>query len=336
MAQFSLSIKDQMLKKKMEKRERIVRQAVREQGGAEHVFKGFKNKPTEDGIVAMVMASCFGIEDPLSAGGKDGFGLEYIIDEWNTALRNHKKDGLWHLQDEEDNDCGLQSSQSEIWGNLAFYFKVKAPFMDSIGELDMDSFSSDESGAFYVDNINGGLAIGVSVFSMANISEQPEIQFDPKWNNQRGKDPNKFFAYLVEITTPDELLKDKRDLHAVRQHQRHLATGKVVPVRPHSRHNPIHLRDDVLNTSEVDFLVYRAFDAEGVIRYIGEGKENRPGHVNSGISHNFSINEHFFKRGPMRVEVVKRYLSKAEALAIELFLIKSFPAGQLWNIKDND
>lgn len=322
-----------MLRAKMLKRERYARRNIREAGGVERVFGNFKNKPTEDQFLAMVQASCFGVEDPLSVAG-DNFGLEYLLDEWNLVVRRHKEDGLWHLQDEEGKDCGLQSTQTEVWANLGFFFQIKEQFMDSISELDMDSFSVDESHSFYIDNSTGGLAIGISVIPLRPKSEEPFFIFDHTWDASKLKDPNQFFTYIVHITTPDELLKDKRGLHGVREHQRHLASGKVVPVRPHSRHTPIRVRDDVLNTSEVDYVVYRAYNANGVIRYIGEGKETRPEHVNSGISHNFKINEHYFKTGPMHVEIVKRHLSKGEALAVELFLIRSFPAGQLWNIKD--
>jgi hypothetical protein len=72
-----------------------------------------------------------------------------------------------------------------------------------------------------------------------------------------------------------------------------------------------------------------------MVRYYGEGKEERPNHVNSGTSHNFKINQHFFLHGEMKVEIIKRGLSKQESLAIEKFLIQSHKGSELWNIKDN-
>lgn len=328
-----LSIKEQMLLAKMEKRLRQTRAAIRRSDGPDVLFRNFRNRPTEDQLVAMVKASCYGVGDPLGAAG-DLFGLEYILDEWNQVIRRHRQNGIWNFLDQENRPLGLHSTQSEEWGNLNFQFIVKEAFQGQIGEFDLDQFTVAEQGDFYLDREGGGLAIGIWVSPLTPLSEEPGIVFDPRWRQSKLKDQGKFFTYTVEFTTPDALMKDRRDSHGVRPHERHLATGKVVPVRPHTRHNPVRVREDVLNTSEVDFVVYRAFDVNGVVRYIGEGKEDRPGHVNSGISHNYKINEHYFKAGPMRVEIVKRHLSKAEALAVELFLIRSFPSGQLWNIKD--
>ena len=71
-----------------------------------------------------------------------------------------------------------------------------------------------------------------------------------------------------------------------------------------------------------------------MLRYIGEGTTVRPAHINSGCSHNYKLNEHHFKRGPMRVELVAQHLSKDEALAIERLLIRGHRTSDLWNIKD--
>ena len=106
-------------------------------------------------------------------------------------------------------------------------------------------------------------------------------------------------------------------------------------VRAHERRNPRALRDRTENLDEVAHVVYRAYDADGVLRYIGEGRTTRPEHVNSGTSHNFRLNEHFFRRGPMRVEVVARGLSKDEGLSIERLLIRGhLGPTELWNTRD--
>ena len=70
------------------------------------------------------------------------------------------------------------------------------------------------------------------------------------------------------------------------------------------------------------------------MRYFGEGLIGRPAHVNSGVSHNYKLNEHFFRVGPMRVEVFARGLSKDEALAVERLCIRGHNGSALWNIKD--
>ena len=50
---------------------------------------------------------------------------------------------------------------------------------------------------------------------------------------------------------------------------------------------------------------------------MGDGKRERPKHVNSGASHNWKINEHYFTNGEMTVEILHDDLTKSEALAIE-------------------
>ena len=55
---------------------------------------------------------------------------------------------------------------------------------------------------------------------------------------------------------------------------------------------------------------------------MGDGKRERPKHVNSGASHNWKINEHYFTKGEMTVEILHDDLTKSEALAIEQMLIK--------------
>ena len=57
-------------------------------------------------------------------------------------------------------------------------------------------------------------------------------------------------------------------------------------------------------------------------------------HVNSGISHNIKINEHYFLKGKMEVEIIMDNLSKSESLAIEKILLNQHKGEGLWNIKD--
>lgn len=88
------------------------------------------------------------------------------------------------------------------------------------------------------------------------------------------------------------------------------------------------------NRALTDHIVYEVQDADGTIRYFGEGKSDRWKHVNSGVSHNRKINEHFFIRGEMTVKVVHEGLTKSEALSIERLLIRSARGQNLWNVKD--
>ena len=66
----------------------------------------------------------------------------------------------------------------------------------------------------------------------------------------------------------------------------------------------------------------------------GEGKENRDKHVNSGASHNVKINEHFFTKGPKRIERIDDGLTKGEARAFERAILNQLRGHDLWNKKD--
>ena len=67
---------------------------------------------------------------------------------------------------------------------------------------------------------------------------------------------------------------------------------------------------------------------------MGDGKRERPKHVNSGASHNWKINEHHFTKGEMTMQVLHDDLTKSEALAIEQMLIKKSSGTGLWNVRD--
>jgi len=56
--------------------------------------------------------------------------------------------------------------------------------------------------------------------------------------------------------------------------------------------------------------------------------------VNSGASHNVKINEHFFTKGPMEVEIIYEGLTKPEALSVERLLLAKYAGKGLWNSKD--
>jgi predicted GIY-YIG superfamily endonuclease len=90
----------------------------------------------------------------------------------------------------------------------------------------------------------------------------------------------------------------------------------------------------VSRDSIAEHIVYVVKDGDGRLRYIGEGKEARWKHVNSGASHNVKINEHFFTKGPMTVEVIQEGLTKPEALSIERLLLARHAGQGLWNSKD--
>ena len=141
-----------------------------------------------------------------------------------------------------------------------------------------------------------------------------------------------FFDYI--FGTVDKLLPaiPNRKRSEVTPHTRHLKSGKIANVKGHKRNTPLRLV--VSRDSIAEHIVYVVKDSDGRLRYIGEGKETRWKHVNSGASHNVKINEHFFTKGPMTVEVIQEGLTKPEALSIERLLLARHAGQGLWNSKD--
>ena len=159
----------------------------------------------------------------------------------------------------------------------------------------------------------------------------------PTWepNHLFTTEPLEYIApFVFYFGTLEELIEvlPQREKLDVSGHFRHLKSGKTVPVRSHKKRKPIKakaVKDDIINK-----IVYCVYDKENDLRYIGEGEPDRYLHVNSGVSHNKKINEHFFIHGEMRVEILKEGLSKVEALAFEKMLLNQSREKGLWNKKD--
>lgn len=339
-----MSLKVQLLQKKISKTEKLAINIISRNGGIDKQFSIFQNKPSKEQLVNMVIASKYGPGEPLGQGGYD-FALEYIIHEFNEQLRGRNNRPVT-LNNENGSGMGFISSQSEGWANLLFTFYLDEQFIEYISELDSNDFYELEKyPSVYVDKESQSLALQISCIPSIPVSDIYKeecfrelgigIQWYPLFCPDRLKNNDHFFWYQVKISTLETICSEiERDKHSVASHERHLSSGKIIIVASHVRRNPIITKNSRTNTDEVDYVVYRARDFEGVIRYYGEGKENRPEHVNSGVSHNFKINEHYFTKGPMKVEILKRGLSKQESLAIEKFLIRSHSSSLLWNIKD--
>jgi hypothetical protein len=338
-----MSLHKQLLQRKIAKTEKLAKGIILHNGGVEKIFSIFKNKPSEEQLVTMVVASKYGPGEPLGQGG-DEFALEYIIHEFNEELKERNRKPV--TLNEKGSGMGFISSQSEKWANLLFTFYLDEEFIEYIAELNPDDFYELENfPSVYVDKESESLALQISCVPSIPVEDIYKeecfrelgigTQWQPSFYPEKLKNNDRFFWYQVKISTLETICSEiDREKHSVVSHERHLNSGKIVIVGSHVRRNPIITKNSRINTEEVDYIVYRARDFEGVIRYYGEGKENRPKHVNSGVSHNYKINEHYFTKGAMQVEILKRGLSKQECLAIEKFLIKSHTGSSLWNIKD--
>ncbi len=352
----AISVKQRMLEKKRKKLERKVLENLGEYGGTEQIFKNFVNQPTPEQYANMFCLSALGGDQNVLLAGGEKFFLEYIFDEFNRAVRARKAGDFVAASDVENRKPGYMmfGSQFEPWGNILTFLdldKILFPVAEEIRLEDFTELSSD-FGNIYVDQKTKSFGFIFSPFAV----EKNETAIPPEYlkSIETGElgtphwllnPPPKRAGFdggicrftskqIVVFGTIDKLISSlpKRGKHGVQSHERKLASGTTTTVRSHSRTNPIRLTKP--DTSAVDHVVYRAFDADGVVRYIGEGKSDRPAHINSGISHNYKINQHHFTRGKMRVEILRDGLSKFEAMAIERFMLTVPNYKDLWNIKD--
>jgi hypothetical protein len=352
-----MSVKEQVLRRKIEKKRKAALRFLNTQGGIDNYFHYVENRPTTEQFLDMATVAFYGpvlqdsnIYDPIGAGGKEFF-VEYFLDALVRVKNNYNK-GLRinsiSLTEEGVSEALLLTTQSEYWLNMGVMFVFDLNIIEHVDKLNPSDFDCVDN-YYFVERDTQAVALRVLVtrsqvgvhklFSWFGEEKGWDIaqNLKPEWLTSPFKREGFATEYIVLFTTPDRVDKFEeyeRQKHNVKSHERHLKSGKVVDIRAHIRTNPLKTLKSALNTEEVDYIVYRVNDADGILRYYGEGKESRPMHVNSGVSHNFKINEHFFLQGKMEVEVIKQHLSKQEALFIEKMFIRNHTASKLWNIKD--
>ena len=338
------SLSEQMLVRKREKVGAQVRTHVVEWCGMDP-FDAFKNKPTQDQIVAMFMAGRFGPGEPLTAGG-DLFAFEYVLDELAIAIETfHRKrfSEEGRVIDPEAHAMRVVSAQSEDWGNMMFVSDIDESLVDYWTRLDTSDFEFVYQGDvldYAVEKESRAFGIRIAASPLVPLDEAyavygEPLNFTPQYRASPWKANNKCTIYFLTVGPLDRLLTpEERIRHSVQGFTRRLPTGRSITVRPHERRNPRPLGPRVETLDEVNHVVYRVYDSGGSLRYFGEGLIGRPAHVNSGVSHNYKLNEHFFRVGPMRVEIFAKGLSKDEALAVERLCIRGHKGSALWNVKD--
>lgn len=348
------SLSDQRLKKRRQKTRLDALAQIKKSGGTAKMFSRFKNPPSAEQFVQMCLVARYGkgdvddIFDPLSAGGEE-FSHEYICDEWNEGLTLLKMAASGEVKTDDltagDPDSpyiGLTTSQGEPFCNLRFHLVADELLIPHLQDLHADllkEIDPERYPGLYVehDPADGPVlpAWGIRISAWPMAPRNPEGHKPRNWPHSDLKSNDHCTVYEIKVSTLERLITDEeQDLHGVRSHERHLSSGKIALVRPHERRNPSKLRPRGGNTKSFGQVVYRVFDADGELRYFGEGTQRRPDHVNSGCSHNFKINEHYFLRGPMRVEVIHKDLTKEEGLSIERLLLRRHRHLELWNSKD--
>lgn len=79
-----------------------------------------------------------------------------------------------------------------------------------------------------------------------------------------------------------------------------------------------------------DYYVYLCY-VEGVVKYVGMGKEERYKHCTSGTSSCGELNRDFFQGKKMEVVIIHNFMNKNEAAYKEAEVIESYPFDQLYN-----
>ena len=309
---------------------------------------------SQDMFIDIVTASKFGSANAVQKGS-----IWYVLENIVTML-NHRLGSrtISPLQ----LDPVTEQYVEPTWGynelaNLYALGHLDKKLVDHIDQISVDDFvcHTDISPNLFLDKETSsygfviypraGMKIEDLASYMHNECGHTGLSFDGMFEGDscaRLKIPNLFDSGRLEyistfeflFSTVDKLLPllPNRNRHKVIPHQRQMKSGKIADVRGHNRKSPLRLV--INNNSLTDHIVYQAMDTEGKLRYIGEGKLDRWKHVNSGASHNVKINEHFFTKGPMDVEIIYEGLTKPEALSIERLLLAKYAGKGLWNSKD--
>jgi len=318
---------------------------------AEHVFQGYSYKPTLTDLMQMILASKFGGEGNSVSDGGAAFTLEIVIKLFNEELRRkkftEKNDAPWGTYFK-----GL-TEVTQIW-NAIFCFQLDKKLFGEFRTLNVEDFewATDISQYLFLDRETQAFGFTIipmpqrKFYEIKDFYAEQGFDFGDVYHFQENRlarlvlpdfdsGPMEFVSCLsVFFGTTDKLIASlpDRQRHDVRGHPRHYKSGAVVNIAPQKRKNP--LRHVVQNDLLTDHIVYCAKDADGQLRYVGEGKCDRWKHVNSGVSHNFKINEHRFTKGELEVTVLYEGLTKTEALSIEKAILSKNAGAGLWNSRD--
>ena len=318
---------------------------------AEHVFQGYTYKPTLTNLMQMILASKFGGEGNSVSDGGAAFTLEIVIKLFNDQLQRKK------FSEKNETPWGTHilglTDVCEVW-NAIFSFQLDKRLLEEFSTLNVEDFdwATDISQYLFLDRETQAFGFMIVPIPQMKFHEVQQfyadqgIDFGDAEHFQESRlarfvlpdfdsGPMEFVSCIsVLFGTTDKLVASlpDRQRHDVRAHPRHYKSGAVVYIAPQKRKNPLRLV--VHNDLLTDHIVYCAKDADGQIRYVGEGKCDRWKHVNSGVSHNFKINEHRFTKGELEVTVLYEGLTKTEALSIEKAILSKNAGAGLWNSRD--
>ncbi|NEX23490.1 GIY-YIG nuclease family protein [Thiorhodococcus mannitoliphagus] len=329
----------------LEKKRRLFEREIRKQGGAKGVFEKFKNYPTDqalcDFLVEVNYGSC--CELPVYLLG-EAVAVEILEDAfafgYQSTLKQSSSENLPIPSDPQDfyghfisgNFIGAGYVYTELV-MFEIHTHIEKKVLPLLDEGLISRFGKNE------DKIDSqtGVAINFEYYGLSKNEDHLRNGYITPFMFRRDRaiSLTQWIGLPSTFEELDRISNSARKEHGVTGHDRHYSSGKVVWVNPHKRRNPLGRSNDSVDASEDNYIVYLVYDSEGQLRYVGEGRPNRPEHVNSGASHNARINEYFYTRGPMKIRLLHEGLTKDYAKAIELYYIQKFK-DQIWNIAENE
>jgi hypothetical protein len=353
----TLTVSEQLQQRKQHKFERELTRVLSRAKAKDldafisHLFQFHDDKPSADHFVGMTLASKFGIGNSLAEGG-----VEFMFETCLKAFNEVKPGG--RLENAEIQPWGSMHtgnySTTDLW-NAAFIYEVDSKLYPHITEFEPSDFvwANDISPYLFLDKATQAFGFVIVPQPAMTLDQfkaygSPFLGWEKRvqaWFDRTGfarlrivdfdSGPMEYISVMNIVFGPVDKLVGclpDRVRHNVISHDRRLQSGTVTTVRAHKRKTPLRL---VSNKRVLtDHIVYSVKDSYGQTRYYGEGKRDRWKHVNSGASHNIKINEHFFTKGQMLVELLGEGLTKSEALSIERMLIRKDSHLALWNVKD--
>ena len=324
--------------------------------GSAHLKKATANfvqylngEGTPEHFVRFILASKFGEANSYVAIGA---WKEFVVDSFNQA---------WNRDAVSVNEYGFRCSyvyRTSIYGHAFVDYAVEDKYSNLITNLIASDYQQavNVSPYLFLDKSTNAFGFVVIPYVLTHDEvlawrqeRMGELVDAPKANNFWQVDeppiwkPSKEFSsgkleytsgFQLIFGSIEALVEHLPDIEkvSVREYSAKRG-GKETVIRSYTKRKPI--RRSKIQDKLSDHIVYKVYDCEDRLRYIGEGRPNRPDHVFSGASHNPKINEHFFtKEKPMRVVTVASGLTKSDALAIERLLLLKHQKDDLWNSKD--
>jgi hypothetical protein len=268
-----MSVKEQVLRRKIEKKRKAALKFLDAQGGIDNYFRYVENKPTVEQFLDMSTVAFYGpvLQDkntyePIRAGGNE-FLVEYFLDALVRVKDNYKNVlsiNSISVTEEGVSEALLLTTQSEYWLNMGVMFVFDLNIIEHVDKLKPSDFDCIDN-YYFVERDTQAAAMRVLVtrpqvevkklFSWFGEEKGWNIAQDlkPEWLASPFKRDGFATEYIVLFTTPDRIDKfeeHEREKHNVRSHERHLKSGKVVDIRTHIRTNPLKTLKSALNTEE--------------------------------------------------------------------------------------